>query len=275
MKKWIAVLLVAVLALACLTGCGKTEEDNTLKVGMECTYAPYNWTQSDDSNGAVPIQGTSSYANGYDVMWAKLMAESMGKELVIVKTDWDSLVSGVMSGALDMAIAGQSITAERLQQVDFTTPYYYATIATLVKKDSPYASATCVEDLAGATCTSQIGTIWYNTCLPQIPNANILQAQETASAMLTALDSGAIEVVVTDRPTATAALMAYPDFVMLEFGGGEKDFQVSEEEINIGISVKKGTELLDAANKVLSEYTEEDFTRMMNEAIANQPLSQE
>ena len=123
---------------------------------------------------------------------------------------------------------------------------------------------------------SQLGTIWYNTCLPQIPNANILQAQETVPAMLTALDSGAIDVVVTDQPTGLAACEAYSDFVMLEFGGGEGDFQVSDEEINIGISVKKGnTELLQAANEVLAGYTEEDFTRMMNEAISIQPLSQE
>lgn len=276
MKKFFSVLLAAVLALGCLTACGQSDNSNTLRVGMECTYAPYNWTQNDDSNGAVPIDGTSSYANGYDVMWAKRMAEAMGKELVIVKTDWDSLVSGVMSGALDMVIAGQSITAERLEQVDFTTPYYYASIVTLVRADSPYASATSVADLAGATCTSQLGTIWYNTCLPQIPNANILQAQETVPAMLTALDSGAIDVVVTDQPTGLAACEAYSDFVMLEFGGGEGDFQVSDEEINIGISVKKGnTELLQAANEVLAGYTEEDFTRMMNEAISIQPLSQE
>ncbi len=276
MKKFFSVLLAAVLALGCLTACGQSDNSNTLRVGMECTYAPYNWTQNDDSNGAVPIDGTSSYANGYDVMWAKRMAEAMGKELVIVKTDWDSLVSGVMSGALDMVIAGQSITAERLEQVDFTTPYYYASIVTLVKADSPYAAATSVADLAGATCTSQLGTIWYNTCLPQIPNANILQAQETVPAMLTALDSGAIDVVVTDQPTGLAACEAYSDFVMLEFGGGEGDFQVSDEEINIGISVKKGnTELLQAANEVLAGYTEEDFTRMMNEAISIQPLSQE
>ena len=61
---------------------------------------------------------------------------------------------------------------------------------------------------------------------------------------------------------------------MLEFGGGENDFQVSDEEINIGISMKKGnTELKEAIDSVLSTMTEEDFSAMMDEAIAAQPLS--
>ena len=126
-------------------------EDGVLTVGMECTYAPYNWTQTDDANGAVQIRDSSDYAYGYDVMMAKKIAEALGQEVQIVKLDWDSLVPAVMSGDVDCVIAGQSITSERAQQVDFSDPYYYASIVTLVKKDSPYASATSVADLAGAT----------------------------------------------------------------------------------------------------------------------------
>ena len=93
-KKALAAVLVAAVTMS-MAGCGskqaastdggsKTEseagsdaaaadsgEKKTLRVGMECAYAPYNWTQSDDSNGAVPISGSSDYAYGYDVMMAK------------------------------------------------------------------------------------------------------------------------------------------------------------------------------------------------------------
>lgn len=159
--------------------------------------------------------------------------------------------------------------------VDFTEPYYYATIVTLTKNDSPYASATSVADLAGATCTSQQNTIWYDICLPQIPDANILPAQESAPAMLVALDSGRCDIVVTDQPTGLAATVAYPDFELLDFTGTEGEFEVSDEEINIGISLQKGnTELCDKINSVLSTMTAEDFEEMMNEAIAVQPLSE-
>lgn len=247
----------------------------TLTVAMECAYAPYNWTQSDDSNGAVQIRDSSDYAYGYDVMMAKKIAEALGQDVQIVKLDWDSLIPAVTSGDVDCVIAGQSITAERAEKVDFSEPYYYASIITLVKKDSKYASATCVADLAGATATSQIGTIWYDKCLPQIENANILPAQETVPAMLVALESGACDIVVTDHPTGQGALVAYPDFIMLDFGGGSGDFEVSDEDINIGISMKKGnTALKDAINEVLATMTTDDYNSMMDEAISVQPLSE-
>ena len=88
-------------------------DPTTLTVAMECAYAPYNWTQSDDANGAVEIRGSSDYAYGYDVMMAKKIGEALGQKVQIVKLDWDSLIPAVMSGDVDCVIAGQSITAER------------------------------------------------------------------------------------------------------------------------------------------------------------------
>lgn len=275
-RRVLALALAALLALVaagCTAGSG---DDNVLSVAMECSYAPYNWTQPDDSNGAVPIKDSADYAYGYDVMMAKHLAEQMGMELEIVRLDWDSLVPAVQSGTVDCVIAGQSITAKRLKQVDFTTPYYYASIVTLVMADGPYADATGISDLAGATCTSQQATVWYDTCLPQIENANILPAMDSAPAMLVALDSGRCDLVVTDMPTAMAACVAYPEMKLLDFTGTEDDFAVSEEEINIGISVQKGNEtLLNKLNEALATLTTDDFTRMMDEAISVQPLSED
>ena len=249
-------------------------EKKVLRVAMECAYAPYNWTQPDDSNGAVPINDSNEYAYGYDVMMAKKICEELNYDLEIVRLDWDSLIPALQSGQADCVIAGQSITSERLQAVDFSVPYYYATIVTLTKKDSPYANAKSVADLKGATCTSQQSTIWYDVCLPQIEDANILSATASAPDMLMSLNADKCDIVVTDQPTGKGALIAYPDFVLLDFGGGEGDFQVSDEEINIGISMKKGnTELKEAIDSVLSTMTAEDFSAMMDEAIAAQPLS--
>lgn len=142
---------------------------------------------------------------------------SWDTNLEIVKLDWDSLVPAVQSGKVDCVIAGQSITSERQQMVDFTEPYYYASIITLVKSDGDYADAKSVADLKGVTCTSQQNTIWYDSCLPQIEDANILPAQESAPAMLVALESGKCDAVVTDMPTGMAACVAYPDFKLLVF----------------------------------------------------------
>ena len=268
-----SVLCVSAMVLSvCSTAFA--EEKKTLKVAMECGYAPYNWTQPTDENGAVPIADSSEYAYGYDVMMAKHICEELGYDLEIVKLDWDSLVPAVVSGTVDCVIAGQSITSERLEVVDFTEPYYYASIITLTKADSAYADAASVADLKGATCTSQLNTIWYDVCLPQIEDANILPAQESSPAMLVALDADKCDIVVTDMPTGMAACVAYPNFKLLDFSGTDGEFEVSDEEINIGISIQKGnTELLDAINGVLSEMTVEDYETMMNEAISVQPLS--
>ena len=256
---------------------GDTEESGekkVLRVAMECAYAPYNWSQPDDSNGAVPIADSNEFAYGYDVMMAKKICEELDYDLQIVRLDWDSLIPALQSGQADCVIAGQSITAERLQAVDFSEPYYYASIVTLVKKGSKYENAKSVADLAGATCTSQQSTIWYQNCLPQIEDANILAATASAPDMLMSLNADKCDLVVTDQPTGKGALVASPDFVMLEFGGGEDDFQVTEEDINIGISIKKGnTELKTAIDSVLGKMTKDDFSDMMDEAISVQPLA--
>lgn len=250
-------------------------EDGVLTVAMECAYAPYNWTQPDDSNGAVPIKGASDYANGYDVIMAKKIAEELGVELEIVRSDWDSLVPAVQSGTVDAVIAGQSMTPERSEQVDFAGPYFYATIVCLTKADSPYAQAQGLADLAGATGTAQIATIWYDTCLPQIEGAEIKTAAESAPAMLMALETGTVDFVCTDMPTAQGALQAYPDMVLLDFNDSDDNFVVDEGDINIGISMRKGnTELKEAIDGVLAGMTADDFNDLMAQAISVQPISE-
>lgn len=278
LKKVLALALAGMmcLSLAGLTGCSSAEDDTkVLRVAMECAYAPFNWTQSDDSNGAVPISGSSDYAYGYDVMMAIELAEQMGYELEIVKMDWDALIPALQSGSVDVVIAGQCITTDRAAQVDFSDPYYYAQIVALVKEGSGYETATGISDLAGAVATSQLGTVWYDTILPQVEDIDLLPAQESVPAMLVALDSGAVELVVTDQPTALAACAAYPDMVMLDFSDSDDGFVVSDEDVVMGISVQQGNDALIAEiNEMLSQYTADDYADMMAQAIEVQPLNQ-
>lgn len=253
-------------------------EDGVLTVGMECTYPPYNWTQMDDSNGAVPISNVpGSYANGYDIIIAKRICEAYGWELEVISSAWDSLCPAVQSGTMDANIAGQSMTADRMQEVDMAGPYYYATIVCVTTKDSKYADAKSIADLAGGKCTSQSGTIWYESCLPQIPDAQLLAPADTAPAMTMQLQTGTVDFVCTDMPTAMAAVAQDDNLVILNFSGTDGDFQFATEEeraenVNIGISVLKGnTELKDAIDRVLSALTEEHFNALMDQAIAIQP----
>lgn len=252
-------------------------EDGVLTVGMECQYAPYNWTQLTDANGAVEIANNpGAYANGYDVMVAKKICEEYGWKLEVMALEWGGLTPALNAGTIDVAIAGQSMTAERMAEVDMAGPYYYAQIVCLTTASNANASATSVAELTG-NCTAQSGTIWYNSCLPQATNATIQAAAETAPAMIMALESGTADFICTDMPTATAAVAKNSDLVVLNFTGTDGDFQFADEteraeNVNIGVSVVKGnTELQKAMNDVLSAMGEDTFNTMMTQAIEVQP----
>ncbi len=113
----------------------KTDTSNgTLKIAMECAYKPFNWAQTTDVNGAVKINGSDLYANGYDVQVAKYIAAELGMALEIHMVEWDSLIAGLDAGTYDGIIAGMSPTAEREEQVDFTDCYYNSNLVIIYKK---------------------------------------------------------------------------------------------------------------------------------------------
>ena len=296
MKKLLALSLALVMALG-LAACGTPSEpaedetkdnadasatteiqgleDGVLTVGMECAYAPYNWMQSDDYNDAVPIvNNAGSYANGYDVMIAKKICEANGWELEVYATDWDSLIPALQAGTIDAVIAGQSMTEERMQQVDMAGPYFYASIVCVTKADSELAGIKGISELKG-TCTAQTGTVWYDTFLPQAAEKADIQIQtqaESAPAMIMSVESGTVDFICTDMPTAMGAVAAYPDLAILDFTGSEDNFDAAEGDINIGISVLKGnTGLKEAMDKLLGTMTAEDFEALMKSAIEIQP----
>jgi len=247
-------------------------EDGVLTVGMECAYAPYNWTQMDDSNGAVPIvNNPGTYANGYDVMIAQRICDAYGWTLEVMAIGWDGLIPALQSHQIDAVIAGQSMTEERMAEVDMAGPYFYASIVCVAQKGSEQSKATGISKLSG-TCTAQTGTIWYDSCLPQVPGAEMMPEAETSSAMIMAITSGTVDFICTDMPTAMGACATYDNLMILDFTGSGDDFQVDEGEINIGISVIKGnTELKDAMDAVLADLTADHFNALMNLAIASQP----
>ncbi|MBQ7343149.1 MAG: transporter substrate-binding domain-containing protein [Clostridia bacterium] len=108
--------------------------NGTLKIAMECAYAPFNWSQTTDANGAVKIQGSDLYANGYDVQIAKYIAAEMGMSLEIYSAKWEALITGVQAGTYDGIIAGMSPTEEREAEVDFTDCYYNSNLVIIYKK---------------------------------------------------------------------------------------------------------------------------------------------
>ncbi len=264
-----ALALAVVLGTA--TGCQKKADAGTqFKVGLECAYAPFNWTQTTDENGAVKIDSTS-YAGGYDVEIAKRVAEGLGRELVIVKTDWDGLLPGVTSGKIDAIIAGMSPTDERRQSIDFTDNYYVSDLVVVVDKNGPYANAKTLADLSGAKITGQLNTFHYSV-IDQIPSVDKQTAMEDFPTMITALTSGKVDGYVSERPGAISAIASNPNLTYILFDEG-KGFQYAADDAAIAIGVKKDSELTAKINEILSKIPESDRQAMMEAAVKNQPAA--
>ena len=261
-------MLALALVLVCTSALGMAQ---TLRVGMECNYAPYNWTQSEPSEEAVAI-AAGGYADGYDVRIAKRIAQELGMELEIVKTEWDGLVPSLMSGKIDCIIAGMSPTAERKLTIDFTAPYYESELCMVVRKDSAYAGASSLADFAGAKITGQLNTFHY-TVVDQIEGVQKMPAMETFPAMIVALNAGAIDGYVSERPGAVSAMTSNPDICYVEFAQGE-GFEASLEDTAIAVGVMKGSALTEQIDGVLAGITSEERSALMDAVVAAQPLAE-
>ena len=266
MKKFAIVMLA--LALMCTAAFAAAD---TLRVGMECNYAPYNWTQSAPSDEAVAI-AAGGYADGYDVRIAKRIANELGMELEIVKTEWDGLVPSLMSGKIDCIIAGMSPTEERKVTIDFTEPYYESELCVVVRKDSQFAGAADLAGFTGAKITGQLNTFHY-TVIDQIPKVKKMPAMETFPAMIVALSAGAIDGYISERPGAVSAMTSNPDITYVAFEQG-KGFEASPADVAIAVGVVKGSDLTEKINDVLAGITAQERSDLMDAAVAAQPLSE-
>ena len=265
-------LLLVLLVLLTLVGCSKTkEETNQFKVGMECGYAPFNWFQSDDTNGAVK-NSSNGYCGGYDVEMAKLVAKGLGKELVIVQTDWDGLLGpALQAGKVDAVMAGMSPTNERKESLDFTNPYNKSDLVVVVAKNGKFAGAKALDNFNGAKITGQLNTVHYSV-IDQLKGVNKQTAMENFPAMIVALNSGKIDGYISERPGAMAAEMANPNLTYITFEKG-KGFEYSNDEVDVAVGLKKGnTELGEKINTILSGISEEQRQKIMEDSIKNQPL---
>jgi putative lysine transport system substrate-binding protein len=268
MKRKISLLVGIALVAMVLGGCGKSvSDDNTFKIGLEAGYAPFNWTQIDDSNGGVKIDGSSEYAGGYDVEIAKKIAEELGKELVIVKTEWEGLIPALISGKIDAVMAGMSPTAERLESIDFSNNYYKSDLIMVVKKGGEYENATSIDDFKNAKITGQLSTFHYSV-IDQIEGVNKQTAMDNFPAMRVALESGIIDGYVSERPEGISATSISDKFAMVEFDHG---FKTSDDDTAIAVGIVKGSELKEKINKILDKISEEEFKDIMDNAIKNQP----
>ena len=275
-RKSLTVLACAALLTGCAsntptsTAASSSNSSDTLRVGMECNYAPFNWSTTKEGEYTQPIS-SADYCDGYDVVVAKNLADKIGKKVEIVKLDWDNLILSLNNNQIDAVIAGMTATDERKQQINFTDPYYVSEEVLIVKKDSQYTSATSLEDFKGATVQGQMNTI-YDEVIDQISGVNHMPAAETFPAAIQALQAGSVDAVTSELPVANGVISANPDLAVVRFAEG-KGFKA---DTSVSIAVRKNDdELLNALQDALKTIDTDTRNTWMEEAVNRQPANEE
>ena len=175
------------------------------KVGMECAYDPFNWTQNSNANGAVPIANVpNKFANGYDVQIARQVAYALGMELEIYQYEWDALLPAVNSGVITGIVAGMSPTEERLKEIDFSANYYQSNLVVITRKESSLLECKSLSEIdqTGIKIAAQPGTFHLDALKAQTHNLTVVDNLVDFVAMRIALEAGTIDGYVAEEPTA-------------------------------------------------------------------------
>lgn len=221
-----------------------------LRVGMECAYAPNNWQESEATDTNVPIENVpGAYAEGYDVQWARIIADYLGLELVIVKMDWDGLIPALNEGQIDAIVAGMMDTASRREAINFSTPYHATEYGMMVNAGSPFEGAKTIQDFKGASVLGQKDTA-LDTVIDQINGVEHLTAVSSIPDMVARLQQGACDAIVVNVENAPAYMAANPNFVLITFAEGD-GFELPAKGSCVGI-----------------RYDDNDLVALVNEALA-------
>lgn len=279
MNRMIQKSFTTLACAALLAGCSSTPASNTtantssdsetLRVGMECNYAPFNWSTTEEGEYTMPISSVD-YCDGYDVVMAKALGEKIGREVEVVKLDWDNLILSLNNNQIDAIIAGMTATDERKEQVNFTDPYYVSEEVLIVEKDSQYANATSLADFAGAKVQGQMNTI-YDDVIDQIDDVQHMPAAETFPAAIQALQAGSIDAVTSELPVANGVVTANPDLAIVRFESGNGF--VADTSVSIAVR-KSDDDLLDALNEALATIDTDTRNEWMEAAVNRQPAGE-
>lgn len=249
MKKIFKILLAIILIFP--VGESFASED-VLRVGMEVNYAPYNFSETSDENGGYPVANSQGeYANGYDVQFAKNIADHLGKKLEIYKIEWDGLIPALTSGKIDAILAGMSPTDERRKQIDFSKPYYKARMVVVVPEDSPYLTAKSIDDFKGAKITGQLGT-FHADVIDQMEGVNKQEPMDSFPTMIAATNAGTIDGYISEEAGAQSAVSANPKLSYVKFDP-ENDFDTSDDDTTIAVGLRKDSPMTSEINAYLED----------------------
>ena len=241
MKKALALVMALAMTVCLLAGCGNkmTVEDDTLIMATNAEFPPYEYIENNE-------------VVGIDAEIAAAIAEKLGLKLKIENMEFDSIISSVKGGKVDIGAAGMTVTPERLEEVNFTTSYATGVQVVIVTEDSPITS---VDDLfaegANTTIGVQLATTGdlYSTWDIEDEGLGTVDRYNKGADAVMALKSGKVDCVIIDNEPAKA-------FVAENEGLKILDTEYAVEDYAIAIS-KNNEELLEAVDKALNELIED------------------
>lgn len=263
-------------ATASLASCGTQSDDNTLVIGLECNYAPFNWTIGTSSDYTLSISNqANSYADGYDIVFAKRAAKELNMNVKIVKLEWDNLIPQLNAGTINCIIAGMTDTAERRESIDFTNEYYRSELVLVTSKKvaDQYNSTTLnLSDLQtllnGKGLISQIQTVTDSVIdsLASSTSCVHMTPVDTFAIAATQVSSGAAFAMTSELPVAQSIVNANSSLGIIRIDQSVLGVDLSELGVSIGI--KKGnTDLQSKLNSVLANYSQEERNADMSAAV--------
>lgn len=227
-------------AVAALGLAGPVAADDTLRIGTEGAYPPFNQINEDGE------------LEGFDIDIANALCEEMQRDCEFVTQDWDGIIPGLLAGKYEAIIASMSITSERDEAVDFTDRYYSNKLRFAAPESSDIEPTE--ESLEGKTVGAQRATIsaeWLEDNMGDIVDVKRYDTQENA---FLELDSGRIDAVLADM------LVAYE---WLESDAGS-DYEFKGEPVyegdEIAIAVEEGNDALREEFNAAIEAIREDGT---------------
>lgn len=231
-----SIAALTLVAGATLTAAAVQAE--TLRVGMECTYAPFNYKNSDGE------------LIGYDVDVAKGVAAAIGVDLEFVCQEWDGMIPALLANKFDLVIASMSITEKRLEKMDFSGPYRFS-IGQIVGSDKidvklfDDAGDPIPENFNGLKVGLERATTYTHWFEEVLPEADVL-LYDSNEALYLDLQNGRTDIIMTNP------MKAYLRFLSKEEGSGFKLIgpPVDEEKyfgVGVGIGLRQGQSELKAS----------------------------
>ncbi len=228
MKKVFALILaiIMVASVCVLGGCTQQSGGEELVMGTNAAFPPYEYY---DEDGETII--------GIDAEIAQAVADKLGMTLTIKDMEFDSLLTAVQSGAVDIVFAGLTVTDERKESVDFSITYATGIQVIIVPEDSKIAS---VDDLAGKVIGVQAGTTGDIYCTDEFGQENVKQYNNGALAVA-ALQNGQVDCVVIDNEPAKSFVAANDGLKILETEYAVEDYAAAISKDNAELTEKVNT----------------------------------